>query len=295
MDRREQFRHLLRLHVLGLKQNFPGWIFPSHHLAFHIHEFMDLFSGVRHWWLFPFEKLIGKLQRIPTNHKPGEFERTIHHSFCTGSFFRQWLMRSNAPPILRYCQKLLDKAYNYDRRPSTHSDDDDVSEHPDVASRSIRKTTFTSAPELTKLLGKEPVEYFNRIPASKGDYTIPAEGASGNSYICFQPEDDYQPGRKWVAGQIQHIFRQQNNGPIQLAVLRSQSVFRLDPFSDFWDNGFEAKLVSSKFGGTLEVIDIKQVAAHTARWAISDDLVVAVNLCAVSLAVVPWLRLLTCP
>lgn len=71
-DHREQFRHLLRLHILGLKKNFPGWIFPTHHLAFHIHEFMDLFSGVRHWWLFPFEKLIGKLQRTPTNHKPGK-------------------------------------------------------------------------------------------------------------------------------------------------------------------------------------------------------------------------------
>ncbi|KAJ3866965.1 hypothetical protein EV359DRAFT_35431 [Lentinula novae-zelandiae] len=71
-DRCKQFRHLLRLHILGLKKNFPGWIFPTHHLVFHIHEFMDLFSGVCHWWLFPFEKLIGKLQRTPTNHKPGE-------------------------------------------------------------------------------------------------------------------------------------------------------------------------------------------------------------------------------
>ncbi|KAJ3872353.1 hypothetical protein F5051DRAFT_339462 [Lentinula edodes] len=71
LNRREKFRHLLRLHILGLQRNFPGWIFPSHHLSFHIYDFMDLFSGVRHWWLFPFENLIGKLQRIPTNHKPG--------------------------------------------------------------------------------------------------------------------------------------------------------------------------------------------------------------------------------
>ncbi|KAJ3899420.1 hypothetical protein F5879DRAFT_777592, partial [Lentinula edodes] len=111
LTRRDDFRRLLRLHILGLKENFPGWIFPTHHLAFHIHEFMDLFSGVRHWWLFPFEKLIGKLQRTPTNHKPGEFEHTLLHSFCTGAFFRQWMMRPNAPPFLRYCQKLIDKAY----------------------------------------------------------------------------------------------------------------------------------------------------------------------------------------
>ncbi|KAJ3744493.1 hypothetical protein DFH05DRAFT_1525542 [Lentinula detonsa] len=283
MSRREQFRHLLRLHIMGLKQNFPGWIFPSHHLAFHIFEFMDLFSGVRHWWLFPFEKMIGKLQRIPTNHKPGEFEHTLQHSFCGGAFFRQWMMRPNAPPILQYCQKLIDKAYNYDHRPVLHDDAAETTleliesnfAHP------ISKKTIASAPELTKLLGLDPFESFTRIPATKGDYTIPIEGALGNSYICFQPERNYQPGQEWVAAQIQHIFRRHKNSPIQFAIHRSQSprVTVTDPFCDFWANGFEAKLFSSKFSHTLEIIDMKQVAAHSARWTITDDLVIAVNLC----------------
>ncbi|KAJ3735859.1 hypothetical protein DFJ43DRAFT_1150625 [Lentinula guzmanii] len=286
MSRREQFRHLLRLHIMGLKQNFPGWIFPSHHLAFHIFEFMDLFSGVRHWWLFPFEKMIGKLQRIPTNHKPGEFEHTLQHSFCGGAFFRQWMMRPNAPPILQYCQKLIDKAYNYDHRPVLHDDAAATTSeliesnfaHP------ISKKTIASAPELTKLLGLDPFESFTRIPATKGDYTIPIEGALGNSYICFRPEGNYQPGQEWVAAQIQHIFRRHKNSPIQFAIHRSQSprVTVTDPFCDFWANGFEAKLFSSKFSHTLEIIDMKQVAAHSARWTITDDLVIAVNLCSVS-------------
>ncbi|KAJ3847686.1 hypothetical protein EV368DRAFT_50719 [Lentinula lateritia] len=293
LTRRDDFRRLLRLHILGLKENFPGWIFPTHHLAFHIHEFMDLFSGVRHWWLFPFEKLIGKLQRTPTNHKPGEFEHTLLHSFCTGAFFRQWMMRPNAPPFLRYCQKLIDKAYNYDHRPSDHSASnapDQSSVTPDLIASNFTltpKTTIASVPELTNLLGTEPFESFSRIPASKGDYTIPIEGALGNSYICFHPEGDYHPGQQWSAGQIQHIFRRKNNGPIQLAVLQSQSVHVEDPFSDFWGNGFEAKLVSSKFVDILKVIEMKQVAAHTARWAISNELVVVVNLCSVRRTVEP--------
>ncbi|KAH7878355.1 uncharacterized protein C8R40DRAFT_1167781 [Lentinula edodes] len=293
LTRRDDFRRLLRLHILGLKENFPGWIFPTHHLAFHIHEFMDLFSGVRHWWLFPFEKLIGKLQRTPTNHKPGEFEHTLLHSFCTGAFFRQWMMRPNAPPFLRYCQKLIDKAYNYDHRPSDHSASnapDQSSVTPELIASNFTltpKTTIASVPELTNLLGTEPFESFSRIPASKGDYTIPIEGALGNSYICFHPEGDHHPGQQWSAGQIQHIFRRKNNGPIQLAVLQSQSVHVEDPFSDFWGNGFEAKLVSSKFVDILKVIEMKQVAAHTARWAISNELVVVVNLCSVRRTVEP--------
>ncbi|KAJ3781040.1 hypothetical protein GGU10DRAFT_278292 [Lentinula aff. detonsa] len=299
MSRREQFRHLLRLHIMGLKQNFPGWIFPSHHLAFHIFEFMDLFSGVRHWWLFPFEKMIGKLQRIPTNHKPGEFEHTLQHSFCGGAFFRQWMMRPNAPPILQYCQKLIDKAYNYDHRPVLHDDAAETTleliesnfAHP------ISKKTIASAPELTKLLGLDPFESFTRIPATKGDYTIPIEGALGNSYICFQPERNYQPGQEWVAAQIQHIFRRHKNSPIQFAIHRSQSprVTVTDPFCDFWANGFEAKLFSSKFSHTLEIIDMKQVAAHSARWTITDDLVIAVNLCSVSQSLCIFVKIINMP
>ncbi|KAJ3817654.1 hypothetical protein F5880DRAFT_1492567 [Lentinula raphanica] len=73
LERRNLFRHLLRLHVLGLRQDFPGWIFPSHHLAFHIFDGMENFGGVRNCWGFPFELTIGKLQRIPNNHISGKF------------------------------------------------------------------------------------------------------------------------------------------------------------------------------------------------------------------------------
>lgn len=197
-------------------------------------------------------------------------------------------MRPNAPPFLRYCQKLIDKAYNYDRRASTRSADDDAPDQPVVTSEFITSNfihpisnTIASASELTNLLGAEPFESFTRIPATKGDYTIPIKGALGNSFVCFRSEGDYQPGQQWSAGQIQHIFRRKKNDPIQVALLRSQSVRAPDPFSDFWASGFEAKLVSSKFSPILEVIGMKQIAAHSARWALSDELVVAVNLCSV--------------
>ncbi|KAH7872790.1 uncharacterized protein C8R40DRAFT_1051744 [Lentinula edodes] len=68
---REDFREYLRLHIEGLKKNFPGFIQPSHHLAFHIYDDMDLFSVVHHFWCFPGERLIGFLKRIPINHKIG--------------------------------------------------------------------------------------------------------------------------------------------------------------------------------------------------------------------------------
>lgn len=42
------------------------------HMAIHIYDFLRLFGPVRSWWCFPFERLIGQLQRLPSNHKFGE-------------------------------------------------------------------------------------------------------------------------------------------------------------------------------------------------------------------------------
>jgi hypothetical protein len=45
----------------------------NNHMALHIYDFLILFGPVRSWWTFPFERLIGQLQRLPHNHKFGEF------------------------------------------------------------------------------------------------------------------------------------------------------------------------------------------------------------------------------
>jgi hypothetical protein len=42
------------------------------HVALHIFDFLILFGPVRSWWCFPFERLVGQLQRIPHNHKFGK-------------------------------------------------------------------------------------------------------------------------------------------------------------------------------------------------------------------------------
>lgn len=44
------------------------------HMAIHLSHFIRLFGPVRSWWTFPFERLIGQIQRIPHNHLfGGEF------------------------------------------------------------------------------------------------------------------------------------------------------------------------------------------------------------------------------
>jgi hypothetical protein len=48
----------------------------NNHMAIHIYDFLLLFGPVRSWWCFPFERLIGQLQRLPNNHKSSESSYT---------------------------------------------------------------------------------------------------------------------------------------------------------------------------------------------------------------------------
>ncbi|KAK0435700.1 uncharacterized protein EV420DRAFT_1623583 [Desarmillaria tabescens] len=40
---------------------------PNIHASFHLYDFLLLFEPVYSWWTFPFERLIGMLQKINTN------------------------------------------------------------------------------------------------------------------------------------------------------------------------------------------------------------------------------------
>lgn len=64
-------QHLLD-YLRGLKELFPDYRFrPNHHMALHLPEYIKLFGPVHSWWAFPFERVIGMLQRISTNYQPG--------------------------------------------------------------------------------------------------------------------------------------------------------------------------------------------------------------------------------
>ena len=49
---------------------------PIHHNALHLSKFLLRFGPVHGWWMFPFERLIGILQKINTNSKMGKI---AHH------------------------------------------------------------------------------------------------------------------------------------------------------------------------------------------------------------------------
>lgn len=86
VERMEAYRSLLKTWVDDLPKVHPHTQAqkrrPNVHAAFHIYDFLKLFGPVNSWWTFPFERLIGTVQKINTNtHIGGEF-LTLLRSVC---------------------------------------------------------------------------------------------------------------------------------------------------------------------------------------------------------------------
>lgn len=111
-DHATAYREHLRNYVGGMRILYPTLQCNSiHHLAFHIYDFLLLFGPVPSWWCFPYERLIGKLQRTNHNHVFGELEATIHRTFVYASSLLRWLSRPSCPDVLVACKRLYDKVY----------------------------------------------------------------------------------------------------------------------------------------------------------------------------------------
>ena len=68
-----QYLKYMRDYVECVREIFPNIVWrPNHHAALHVHEFLLKYGPMHGWWMFPFERIIGKLQKTKTNHKMGE-------------------------------------------------------------------------------------------------------------------------------------------------------------------------------------------------------------------------------
>jgi len=73
-EKADLYLHHMQNYLKGLRELFPHYRFlPNQHMALHLAEYLQLYGLVHSWWTFPFERLIGMLQRIPTNFQIGQF------------------------------------------------------------------------------------------------------------------------------------------------------------------------------------------------------------------------------
>ncbi|KAG1758760.1 hypothetical protein EDD22DRAFT_849772 [Suillus occidentalis] len=80
---------------------------PNHHACLHLHEFLLRYRPMHGWWMFPFERIIGVLQKTNMNHKIRELERTMLETFCAAASVKTMLQEPGAPDVVKRAVEIL--------------------------------------------------------------------------------------------------------------------------------------------------------------------------------------------
>ncbi|PPQ89924.1 hypothetical protein CVT25_009725 [Psilocybe cyanescens] len=228
------------------------------HMAFHVYDFLRLFGPVRSWWCFPFERLIGILQRLPHNHKHGQIEMTMTLSFLKVTKLKQWLQRPDCPAFLRECKVVFDKAFGKSDVQSSPAD-----------------SAFVVVPSNLRHLIKGPrvalraYHIVNKLTYSRSSTHL------GNSLVMFYPKGNRS--KRPVPGSIEHIIVYPTNKV--LYTIRRQveaQIGTADPYAEY--PHFPAQLYCNQLSDDLEVIQPDWVMSHYVRWNFSKDHCVVLNL-----------------
>ena len=84
----DEYMRNMRAYLQSLRDLFPEMkLRPNHHNALYLGELLLRFGPVHGWWMFPFERLIGLLQKINTNKKIG---RPAEWPITRGYYSQNW-------------------------------------------------------------------------------------------------------------------------------------------------------------------------------------------------------------
>lgn len=69
----EGYTAQMKAYLESVLELYPAFsLRPNHHAALHIGPFLLRFGPMRGWWMYPFERIIGILQKTNTNFKLGK-------------------------------------------------------------------------------------------------------------------------------------------------------------------------------------------------------------------------------
>lgn len=241
---------------------------PNHHFALHLHDFLVLWGPVYSWWCFPFERINGTLQRIATNNifgkrkssslllsltpHPGQLEITMATIFARRANFKHWISRYGISREMESFRHVLSGFLEIIGWSDEPTADDETNL------------------ELTVETEGERARYRH-----KGFVFSREQTHVGNSLVAYEKQG------RLCYGSIQRIV-----------VLKSREVVltirpycalpssNIDLFSSYAPH-FPAQLVSGE-NGELEEIPMSAIKCHCARYQISKNSVVMVELSQVS-------------
>lgn len=288
-ERQEAYGRHISNYTQRLSELYPDFEHrPNNHVAFHIYDFLALFGPVHSWWTFPFERLIGQLQRMPSNHKfgtrvhnscfhalnlyLGQLEFTMLQSFTRAGKLRRWLSRPDCPEAVKECKALFDKSYPQNVDTNGIGDVDD-----EMATYvlEVQKKPQTTPADLLLLTGSQRVVLHARFKSLGVVYTRSSTHL-GNSLICFYPLGDISSPP--IPGSIKYIFS--SGDEIIFAVQRQLPCvvgdLVVDPYAPY--PNFGAKLYQSRLGDLLEKVKVDWISCHFARWNMTPKYAVVLPL-----------------
>ncbi|KAE9392362.1 hypothetical protein BT96DRAFT_830726 [Gymnopus androsaceus JB14] len=249
--RAEAFGDYVDFWVKHLRTLFPhtreGIARPNIHAIGHIYNFLLLFGPVLSWWCFPFERLIGAVQKLNTNdHIGGVMESTMIKTLVRTANIRHWLHCPDCPEAIKQLKVLFDKSF-------------------------VPANATSQTKEFVEMKGtRRAYASFDGVNFSGVDTH------AGNANIFYRPSPNQTP----VAGQIQWI----ENKPTPdgtILHLHVQPYERLskhlyDPFLRY--PHFSATTYSSTLSASANIITLDAIVAHAARFDYSLGRSVLVNL-----------------
>jgi len=175
---------------------------------------------------------------------------------------RQWLISQDRPGLFRNCIELINAAYGY-----TFSSPSDVPADSHDENDNIEVSVGRIPHSVLALFSSRPKKSYSQFDAGNVLVTTVIRREE-NSFICFYSTGEI--GANWVVGRIEYIVEEQ--GEVKLVVRRNiRSKRSSDPFTTFWNFGFEAQLVSSSFEEEFEVVLLSRLAGHAVKWELSAD------------------------
>ncbi|CAA7270442.1 unnamed protein product [Cyclocybe aegerita] len=269
----------MRNYIISIKCLFPTYKFcPNHHMALHIREFLIRFSPVHAWWTFPFERLIGMLQRMPSSGKIGELEETITKAFTRAANLRALPLKASCLEIIQNCQPMFQKMTNLNVRDALVPDmrafasimepsaEGDNPVWADLTKRSIPEDLSLALAEF--LEGPTPSEahFLSHLSIDGVNYATSSKHA-GNSCVLLHHPHNYKSRNIECldAAQIKYIVQvSSGDNSIQTYIGLSRYLHAdvvHDPYSRF--PAFPARLSSRKLG-VLEIATPDQLFNHFA-------------------------------
>lgn len=239
-------------------------------MAFHIKDYLVLFGPVHAWWTFPFERLIGMLQRMPNNGKIGELEETISASYTRAANLRALPLKAGCPEVLQNCEKIFAKLLDPYLRNTLPTDTNILDSLNDVddLGESCDEDAMNPVPNDLKLAlsaylsspAPRKARFLTQVTIGGLNYAVMTKHL-GNSCAIVQTEVDVSP----VPAQIHYIIQTpEPNGPRVYVGVRCYRPANLihDPYAYF--PALHAQLWDRE-PWNLRIIEPHHVVCHFAR------------------------------